>query len=72
MCRSNKTCRSCSSRRKTPSPNGYTKLVDLRAEIEKKLGASFDQKAFHDFILSQGLLPPALMREAVLKRFAQK
>lgn len=48
---------------------GYTKLMELRAEVEKKLGARFDQRAFHDFLLSQGLLPPALMREAVLKHF---
>jgi uncharacterized protein (DUF885 family) len=51
---------------------GYTKLVDLRGEVEKRLGASFDQKVFHDFILSQGLLPPALMREAMLARFAKQ
>jgi uncharacterized protein (DUF885 family) len=33
------------------------------------LGAKFDQKKFHDFILSQGLLPPDLMRKAVLEDF---
>lgn len=48
---------------------GYTKLVALREEIEKRTGAAFDQKAFHDFLLAQGLLPPALMRDAVLARF---
>jgi uncharacterized protein (DUF885 family) len=51
---------------------GYTRLVALRADVEKALGASFDQKAFHDFILSQGLLPPALMREAVMQQFVKK
>jgi uncharacterized protein (DUF885 family) len=33
------------------------------------LGSKFNQKNFHDFILSQGLLPPDLMRKAVLEEF---
>jgi len=28
-----------------------------------------DQKKYHDFILAQGLLPPDLMRKAVLEEF---
>jgi len=44
---------------------GFTRLVQLRAETERALGAKFDQHKFHDFILSQGLLPPALLRKAV-------
>jgi uncharacterized protein (DUF885 family) len=48
---------------------GYTRLLALRKETETALGAKFDQKKFHDFILSQGLLPPDLMRTAVLKDF---
>ena len=40
---------------------GYTRLSKLRAETEKALGAKFDQRKFHDFILSQGLLPPGLL-----------
>ena len=45
-------------------------LVDgLRKETEAALGAKFEQKKFHDFILSQGLLPPDLMRKAVLEDF---
>jgi uncharacterized protein (DUF885 family) len=48
---------------------GYTRLLDLRRETEKALGARFNQKKFHDFILSQGLLPPDLMRKAVLEEF---
>jgi uncharacterized protein (DUF885 family) len=48
---------------------GYTKLMELRTDVEKTLGSSFDQLAFHDFILSQGLLPPALMRQTVVERF---
>jgi uncharacterized protein (DUF885 family) len=48
---------------------GYTRLLSLRKETEKALGPKFDQKKFHDFILSQGLLPPELMRKAVLEEF---
>jgi uncharacterized protein (DUF885 family) len=48
---------------------GYTRLLALRKEVESALGPKFDQKKFHDFILSQGLLPPDLMRAAVLQEF---
>ena len=48
---------------------GYTRLLSLRRETEAALGKKFDQKKFHDFILGQGLLPPDLMRSAVLEEF---
>jgi hypothetical protein len=48
---------------------GYTKLIALRKETEAALGARFNQKRFHDFILSQGLLPPFLMQKAVEDTF---
>jgi len=48
---------------------GYTRLLALRKEAEGALGAKFDALRFHDFILSQGLLPPDLMRKAVLEDF---
>lgn len=48
---------------------GYTKLIALRKEVEAALGSRFNQKRFHDFILAQGLLPPDLMRSAVLDEF---
>jgi uncharacterized protein (DUF885 family) len=48
---------------------GYTRLLSLRKETETLLGTQFDQKKFHDFILHQGLLPPDLMRKAVLEDF---
>ncbi len=48
---------------------GYTKLMGLRTEVELRLRDKFDAKAFHDFILAQGLLPPDLMRQAVMERF---
>jgi hypothetical protein len=47
---------------------GYTKLMELRNDAQKALGAKFDPKKFHDFILSQGLLPPALLRKAVMEQ----
>jgi uncharacterized protein (DUF885 family) len=48
---------------------GYTRLLSLRKETEAALGGKFNQKKFHDFILEQGLLPPDLMRKAVLEEF---
>jgi Bacterial protein of unknown function (DUF885) len=53
---------------------GYTRLLALRKQVESALGAKFNAKRFHDFILRQGLLPPDLMQRAVLEEFvpAQK
>ena len=48
---------------------GYTRLLDLRKDTEAALGPRFDQKKFHDFLLAQGLLPPDLMRKAVMETF---
>lgn len=48
---------------------GYTRLLDLRKDVEAKMGKKFDQMRFHDFILSQGLLPPDLLRKAVMEDF---
>ena len=48
---------------------GYTKLIELREDTEKALGPKFKQKEFHDFVLAQGLLPPDLMRQAVMEEF---
>ncbi|WP_262690985.1 DUF885 domain-containing protein [Kordiimonas aestuarii] len=48
---------------------GYSRLMALRAEVELKLRDKFVQKDFHDFILSQGLLPPSLMHKAVMEQF---
>jgi Bacterial protein of unknown function (DUF885) len=51
---------------------GYTKLIALRKDTEAALGTKFNQKKFHDFILAQGLLPPDLMRKAVMEDFVPK
>jgi hypothetical protein len=48
---------------------GYNRLIELRAEVERLLGPKFDRMKYHDFILSQGLLPPSLLRKAVLEEF---
>jgi hypothetical protein len=48
---------------------GYTRLISLRKETEAALGAKFNQLRFHDFLLAQGLLPPDLMRKAVMENF---
>jgi uncharacterized protein (DUF885 family) len=48
---------------------GFTKMLLLRKDTEHALGAKFNALRFHDFILSQGILPPALIREAVMSEF---
>jgi len=48
---------------------GYMRLLEIRTDAERMLGDHFDRKAFHDFILSQGLLPPRLLRTAVVNEF---
>ena len=48
---------------------GYNKMQALRAQTELKLRESFDQQAFHDFVLAQGLLPPDILKEAVMSEF---
>ena len=51
---------------------GYMNLMRLRTEIEILMGEAFDQRAFHDYLIQQGLLPPEVMRQAVLEHFAGK
>jgi uncharacterized protein (DUF885 family) len=48
---------------------GYSRTIALRSEVQKALGADFDPRAFHDFLLAQGLLTPDLLRQAVLEDF---
>jgi hypothetical protein len=49
--------------------DGYTRLIEIRSAAEKALGPKFNAQRFHDFILSQGLLPPNLLRKAVMEDF---
>jgi uncharacterized protein (DUF885 family) len=51
---------------------GYTKLLQLRKDTEAALGSKFDQKKYHDFLLAQGLLPPELLRKAVMEDFVPR
>jgi uncharacterized protein (DUF885 family) len=48
---------------------GYTKLMQLRMDTEAALGPKFNQQRYHDFLLAQGLLPPDLLRKAVMEEF---
>jgi uncharacterized protein (DUF885 family) len=49
--------------------DGFTRLLQLRADIEKAMGSRFNVEQFHDFILAEGMLPPKLLREATMTRF---
>ena len=48
---------------------GYARLLELRMETELTLGERFDRKAFNNFLLDQGLLPPDLLAKAVREQF---
>jgi hypothetical protein len=48
---------------------GYQHLMELRTDVERKLAGKFDRQSYHDFLLSQGLLPPGLMRKAVMEDY---
>jgi hypothetical protein len=51
--------------------DGMTRLLEIREAAEKALGPKFNVQKFHDFILSQGLLPPDLLRKAVMEDFVK-
>jgi hypothetical protein len=48
---------------------GFTRLQGLRRDVEQRLGSRFNARTFHDFVLAQGLLPPDLLRKAVMEDF---
>lgn len=48
---------------------GYQRLLDLRASTEVALGRRFDRQRFHDFVLAQGVLPPALLGRLIQDEF---
>jgi uncharacterized protein (DUF885 family) len=52
--------------------DGFTRLLAIRIAAEQALGPKFNQQRFHDFILAQGLLPPDLLRKAVMEEFAAR
>jgi uncharacterized protein (DUF885 family) len=51
---------------------GYMSLRELRERTELAMRANFNEKAYHDFILSQGLLPLNLVAEAIQDEFIPK
>ncbi|HEY7497649.1 MAG TPA: DUF885 domain-containing protein [Vicinamibacterales bacterium] len=51
---------------------GYTQLRELRPEVERAMGGKFNAKDFHDFVLAQGLLPPELLKQAVMTQFSKR
>ena len=48
---------------------GYTRILELRMQTELALGKKFDRKAFNNFLLDQGLLPPDQLAKAVREQF---
>jgi hypothetical protein len=48
---------------------GYSEFLTLRRDVEHALGARFDQRTYHDFVLAQGKLPMSTIRDAVMSRF---
>jgi uncharacterized protein (DUF885 family) len=52
--------------------DGYTRLREIRTAAEKVLGPKFNVERFHDFVLSQGLLPTDLLRKTVMTDFVGK
>ena len=48
---------------------GYQRLMETRQAAEVALRHKFNRQAFNDFILAQGLVPPALLRKAVMEEF---
>jgi uncharacterized protein (DUF885 family) len=48
---------------------GYTRILELRMQTELALGKRFDRKAFNNFLLDQGLLPPDQLAKAVEEQF---
>jgi hypothetical protein len=48
---------------------GYTRMMELRTEVERRLGEKFDQLQYHDFLMKLGPLPIVLVRKALLEDF---
>jgi uncharacterized protein (DUF885 family) len=48
---------------------GYEKQLGIRARAELKLGDRFDVQSYHDFVISQGLVPPELLEQAVMDQY---
>jgi uncharacterized protein (DUF885 family) len=51
---------------------GQLRILDLRAKAQKALGAKFDQRDFHEVVLSNGALPLDVLEEQVDAYIASK
>ena len=51
---------------------GKLQLLELRHDAERRLGARFDLRAFHDAVLAHGAPPIALIRDRVLGDLERK
>lgn len=51
---------------------GYSRLMELRTDVERIQGDKFNKQSYHDFVLAQGLVPPALLRDAVMNEYVKK
>jgi len=48
---------------------GYQRIMETRQAAQLALRDRFDRQAYNDFLLNQGLLPPALLRQTVMEDF---
>ena len=48
---------------------GYQRIMETRQAAQLALREKFDRQAYNDFLLNQGLLPPALLRQTVMEDF---
>jgi uncharacterized protein (DUF885 family) len=51
---------------------GMNRILELRAEAERELGAAFDIRAFHDAVLGGGSLPLSLLERRVQEWVAEQ
>lgn len=45
---------------------GKSQLMDLRRDYQKKMGAAYSERKFHDAVLAEGSIPVALIRAKLL------
>jgi uncharacterized protein (DUF885 family) len=48
---------------------GYEKQLAIRARAELQLRERFDMQSYHDFVISQGLVPPDVLERAVMEQY---
>ncbi len=48
---------------------GYQRIMETRQAAQLAMREKFDRQAYNDFLLNQGLLPPALLRATVMEDF---